>query len=141
MKHRHLMKSITHIHTSTYASALSARCIARYLKKPISITIHELYGELWYHLKGRKARYYVLYERIVTHLSRKVIITPSQYTRDTILQRYPKLISRQNIKVIYNQLASKDRSRDTINVATQQALRTKYGLTDDHKILLFVGQL
>ena len=52
LNNRELIRSIDHIHTSTFTSALPAWIVGKILKKPVTITIHEIYDTLRYHLKG-----------------------------------------------------------------------------------------
>lgn len=59
LTHRELIKSIDHIHTSTFAACIPAWIIGKMTKKPVTITIHEIYDTLRYHLKGWKARFYI----------------------------------------------------------------------------------
>ena len=86
LRQKSLFQSVDLIHTSTFSACLSARLLAWYYRKPITITIHELYDNLWYSIKGRKGILYKFYEWILLLLPRDYIITPSHFTKDTILR-------------------------------------------------------
>ena len=51
LQQRELIRSVDHIHTSTFTSAIPAWIISKISNKPVTITIHEIYDTLRYHLK------------------------------------------------------------------------------------------
>ena len=141
LTHKSLIARVDHIHTSTYAAALSAKVIARVARKDITITIHELYGSLRKHLKWSKALRYRLYEWLILKLSRDSIVTPSQASADMIRKLYPRQAARQTLTVIPNQLKVQDWSRDSITHQEQKQLASTYDIHPHDKLLLFVGRL
>lgn len=102
IRHREIIQSSTHIHTTTFTAAFPAWILAYIYNKKISITIHEVYKEIRHILKWRRGIFYRLYEVVLVRLPRDTIITPSQYTQQSILQLHPRLQS--PLSVIYNQI-------------------------------------
>ena len=106
---RKIIQSSTHIHTTTFTAALPARILGYMYHKKVSITIHEVYGEIRNILKWRYGIFYRLYEALLIRLPRDHIITPSQYTQQCILNLRPKL--QVPLSVIYNQIDYQFRSK------------------------------
>lgn len=108
IRHREIIQSSTHIHTTTFTAALPARILAYIYNKKVSITIHEVYKEIRNTLKWRRGIFYRLYEVLLVRLPRDTIITPSQYTQQSILTLHPRLKS--PLSIIYNQIDYQFRS-------------------------------
>lgn len=136
--HRSLFLSIDHIHTSTFTAAIPAWILSRFYKKPCTITIHEIYDTLRYHLKWKKAILYIRFERLILGLSWTHIITVSNYTKSMIQKLYR--LSDQSLSVIYNQIDNNFWNKNTISDKEIQILKKQHNLTDK-KIGLFVGRL
>lgn len=139
LTHRRMFQTIDHIHTSTYASALPAFFLAKYYKKPCTITIHELYGELWYHLKWSKARLYIFYEWLICRLPWKTIVTPSHSSKATIINRYPRI--KTALQVIPNQLDKNFRDPSQVSLEEQEVLLATHNISPHDHIFLFIGRL
>lgn len=137
---RELMKSVDHIHTSTFASALPAWIIGKIRKKPVTITIHEIYDTLRYHLKGRWGRFYVWFESLVCHLSWKKIITVSQASKKFLETTYPHLANNK-IEVMLNQIDTGFRNNSQVDSDEQEEKNTRYGFSKDDTVLVFIGRL
>ena len=65
IRHREIIQSSTHIHTTTFTAAFPARILAYIYNKKISITIHEVYKEIRHILKWRRGIFYRLYEVVL----------------------------------------------------------------------------
>lgn len=83
-RHRTLLQPIDHIHTSTFTASISAWLLSKWYKKTCTITIHEIYDTLRYHLKGKNAIFYIRFEWLVLKLQWDHIVTVSQYTKQMI---------------------------------------------------------
>lgn len=138
VRHRQFLQTVDHIHTSTFAASIGAWIVAKLFRKPITITIHEIYDMMRYHLKGRKAIFYRRFERIVCRLWRDHIIAVSNCTRQMIQDIHH--VSDHKISTIYNQIDRTYWSRDTVDIADTIKIKKEYHLTDK-KVLLFVGRL
>ena len=92
-------KHIDLIHTTSYAWAIPAWILSKLYKKPITITIHELFWNMRKDISPLRWWLYQLYEKIMVSLPYTAIITVSQYTKDCLSKRYD---INKNITVIYN---------------------------------------
>lgn len=140
LNNRELIQSVDHIHTSTFTSSIPAWIVGKIYHKPTTITIHEIYNTLRYHLKGRKAIFYIWFEWIVCHLRWKKIITVSQSSKDMIQKTYPKL-NHENVSVILNQIDTNFWNREQVNINQQDALKHVHNISVSDTLLLFVGRL
>ena len=140
LTNRDLIRSIDHIHTSTFVSALPAWIIGKIWKKPLTITIHEIYDTLRYHLKGSWWRFYIRFETLVCYLPWKKIITVSQASKTLLQKTYPHLRD-DNLEVILNQIDTNFWNKNKVTIQSQHELLSHHFLTQKEKILIFVGRL
>lgn len=90
------------IHTTTYNAALPAVIAAKLLKKPVFVTFHEVWGNLWKQLPfisflERNAYYY--FERMLLKLPFNKFIAVSEYTKSELIKNG---IPTSKIEMIYN---------------------------------------
>lgn len=102
LRQKNLFQSIDLIHTSTFSACFPARILAWWYKKPVTITIHEFYLQMRTKLKWWKALFYRIYEYSIAYLPRDHIVTPSNYSKSTVLTIRPLLNT--TISVVYNQI-------------------------------------
>ncbi len=140
VKHKELITSVDHIHTSTFTSSISAWIIAKIWHKPITITIHEIYNTLRYHLKWWKGRFYIRFEWFVCYLPWENIITVSQSSKITLQKIYPKLTN-DKISVFLNQIDTTVWNRESVSEDEQNTLRQSHHISESDKLLVFVGRL
>lgn len=138
LQNKSLLQSIDHIHTSTFSAAIPSWILSKFYKKKCTITIHEIYDRLRYHLKGKKGRWYVIFEKLLLRLPWAHIITVSKYTKSMIKDIYH--LSDTAISVIYNQIDSKFWNMKHIQDQDIIDIKKEYNLTNK-KIWLFVGRL
>ncbi len=77
------------VHTTTYNAAWPAWLCATVFRKPLVLTVHEVWGDLWYRLSGLNhfsAFLHGLYERFVLRLPYDRVVAVSDYTK-TCLER------------------------------------------------------
>lgn len=60
-----LAKQCDIIHTTTYNSAIPASIIAKITGKKVVLTVHEIFGKLWYRFMGWKGFFFKLFESFV----------------------------------------------------------------------------
>lgn len=106
----------------------------------MSITIHEIYNSLRYHLKGSWGFMYIWYEYLVCHLPWKKIITVSQASKNFLQKTYPSLKDK-NIQVILNQIDTIFWSSRNVDEHTKHDLLNQNKISPSDKVLLFVGRL
>jgi glycosyltransferase involved in cell wall biosynthesis len=136
--HKQLLQSMDHIHTSTFAAAVPAWILSKFYKKPCTITIHEIYDILRYHLKKHTARLYIRFETILLRCSWAHIITVSNYTKSMIQNIHH--LSDDSLSVIYNQVNTRFWDIWQVQLEDVKFLKKKHNLTEK-KIGLFVGRL
>jgi glycosyltransferase involved in cell wall biosynthesis len=95
-------KEATLIHTTTYNAALPAVIAGKLLKKPVFVTFHEVWGDLWRRLPftsfwERNAFYF--FEKMLLKLPFSKFIAVSEFTKNALLK---KGISAAKIEMIYN---------------------------------------
>ena len=80
------------IHTTTYNAAIPSSIVGFMCQIPVTITVHEIWGKLWY-----KMPMLTLYERILYSLFESIVlkfpfnkyIGVSDYTYNSLIQRLP----------------------------------------------------
>lgn len=76
---------LTHIHCSTYGSALLGWFVHRWTRLPVILTVHEIYDKLRYSYFSRsKAVLHHLYEKLIFAVSYTAYISVSLYTYNSI---------------------------------------------------------
>lgn len=138
LKNKSLLQSIDHIHTSTFSAAIPSWILSKLYKKNCTITIHEIYDRLRYHLKGNKARWYIAFEKLLLRLPWTHIVTVSNYTKSMIQDIYH--LPDAALSVIYNQIDSNFWNIHEVKFDTITTLKKQYNLTNK-KIGLFIGRL
>lgn len=106
-----LSKHCDLIHTTTYNASFPAWIAAKIRRKPIVLTLHEYWGNLWWQLPYlnfvQRAGFY-LFEQLILTLNYDKVVAVSQYTQERFSERFnPK-----RAKLIYNGLAPKQPRHD-----------------------------
>lgn len=60
-----LAKQCDIIHTTTYNAAIPASIIARIADKKVVLTVHEIFGKLWYRFMGWKGFFFKFFESLI----------------------------------------------------------------------------
>lgn len=77
------------IHTTTYNAALPAIFVGRLMKKPVFVTFHEVWGELWKQLPFTsllKKHIFYLFEKMLLNLPFKKFIAVSEFTKSKLIE-------------------------------------------------------
>lgn len=128
-----LRRSIDIIHTSTYYAAYPAWFAAKIIKKPVLITVHEIFGVMWYRFSGRiKGTLYRFAEWLIFHLSFDYYVGVSQYTVNSLRKNFS--LPPKSLSVIYNGL-----EYNTLNVDKNKVkiTRDKLLLQDKFTVVYF----
>ncbi len=78
-----------HIHTTSYNAAIPARIAAWWCKKSITITFHELWGNLWYRLPYMTkigAWLHNRFEQIIIRLNFDRFVAVSEFTKNRLIR-------------------------------------------------------
>jgi len=130
-----LARQVDVVHTTTYYSALPAFIGARLARKPIIITVHEIFGKLWLNFFGSfKGKIHQLIEKLLISLPFDCYVAVSNYTYN-ILRIYAGIYD-SKIRVIYNGI---DYSLWDPRRYDSRVLRKKLGL-EDFFVYLYYGR-
>ena len=77
-----LSKDVDLIHTSTYTACIPAKIAGMRNKKKVVITIHEIFGDIWYDFKWWKWFVYKAYESLLFKLNFHKYICVSNYVKN-----------------------------------------------------------
>lgn len=95
-----LTKNCDIIHTTTHTALIPAKIFSIIHKKKIVVTVHEVFGRLWYDLKWILWFFYLLFELISLKLNFNCYICPSKNTTNDLISKIG--ISKNKIEMIYN---------------------------------------
>ena len=92
---------IKNIHASTYGSAIQASILWKLFHKPVILTVHEVFGKLWYVYKWFwKWLLYLSFERLLFCFSYDKYHCVSRYTMNSLRLLYG--VSDEKLHLIYN---------------------------------------
>lgn len=101
MKLLHKNKDINIIHTSTYWGAISWSILWFLFRKKVILTVHEIFGKLWYVYKWRFIGFfYLCFEKLIFLLRYSQYHCVSRYTMNCLRVTYG--IPDKKLKTIYN---------------------------------------
>ena len=132
-----LAKNADIIHTTTYSSAFAAWCAGKIRHKPVVITVHEVFHNLWYRFMGWRGFFYKMFECFVFLFGFDAYICVSHYTRNSLRLLY--WISDDALFTIYNGIDETLFSRSQISKELQKTYQ-EYLNTKNHKTVLFYGR-
>jgi len=95
-----LAKKVDIIHTTTYNSAISASIIWKITWKKVVLTIHEIFGKLWYKFMWWKWFFFKMFEDLIFKFSFAKYICVSNYTKNSLRISYN--ISDLKLITVYN---------------------------------------
>ena len=93
-------KSIDFIHTSTYGGAIPAALLAKRFGKKVIITVHEIFGKLWYRYKKRTAWLYHWFEKMIFRCHYDAYLCVSRYTCNMLRVVYG--VTDAKLHIVYN---------------------------------------
>ncbi len=132
-----LAKNVDVIHTTTYNSAIPAKIIAQIAKKPIVITVHEIFWELWYQFLWWKGFFYKSFESLIFKFSFDKYICVSNYTKNSL--RIHFWIKDRKLITIYNGIDYNFWNEKNFSKAEQVEIRSDLWI-DDNYVGLFYGR-
>jgi glycosyltransferase involved in cell wall biosynthesis len=123
------------VHTTTYNAALPAWITARMFRKPIIITVHEVWANIWRTLPGMStisAWIYKCIEWSILSFRYSRLIAPSQYTKNELLRFNTSL----PVDVVYHGITvpAMPSAFDRLQI------RNEMGVGDDHFALYYFGR-
>lgn len=79
-----LAKDADVIHTTTYTSAIPSSVLGLLARKPVVLTVHEVFGKLWYRFMGAKGFVFKLFERAIFLFPFAKMLCVSNYTKNSL---------------------------------------------------------
>lgn len=108
------------VHTTSYNAALPAFIAAKMMGKPIIITFHEYWGDLWFKLPfmSRFSKYlHYSFEKMLVKLPFDCFVAVSKSTAESLLKAG---VRKDKIKVIYNGIDYKEMEGFSENISNQK---------------------
>lgn len=124
------------IHTTTYASAIPASIIWRRRRKPVVLTIHEIFGKLRQRYKPYRRRVYKWFEQMIFWFPYTHKVCVSDYTKSMVRRLY-KTPGKQ-LTVIANGIDTAIRDSANENVAWIEQFKERHQL-HTHFVGLYYG--
>lgn len=129
-------KDIQIIHTSTYGGAIPASLLGLHFHKKVILTVHEIFGKLWYLYKWLLGgMIYRIFEKIIFLMPYDVYHCVSKNTMKDIQSVY-KIPSRK-IHMIYNGVDTEFRNSKNIAESEITSRKTAHGWTDRYVVLYY----
>ena len=129
-------KDIPIIHTSTYGGAIPASLLWRVFHKKVILTVHEIFGKLWYLYKWAiGGTIYRLFEKIIFLMPYDVYHCVSKNTMNDIQKVYH--IPSRKIHMIYNGVDAEFWNKKNITESEITSRKTAHGRTDRYVVLYY----
>lgn len=127
-----LAKDCDLIHTTTYNSAIPAFIIWFLSKKKVVLTVHEIFGQLWYKFMWWKWFFFKLFESFIFKFPFEKYLCVSNYTKNSL--RIHFWIPDEKLLTVYNWIDYDFWSRNNFVVEEYSRIRKDLWLEDN-----FVG--
>lgn len=129
-------KDISIIHTSTYGGAIPAGLLWIFFHKKVILTVHEIFGKLWYLYKWIfGGTLYRMFEWLIFCLPYAVYHCVSKNTMKDIHRVYK--IPLHKIHMIYNGVDTEFRNPKNITESEIATRKTAHGRTDRYVVLYY----
>ncbi len=128
------------IHASLYSAAFPAWLVGKLLRKPVLVTVHEIFGRMWSTVMGQgvlRGTFYQIWESFLVGLGFDLYIVPSLYTYNSL--RLYKGIPDRKIRLLYHGV-DKVFYKAAQKKVNRQALRKTLGLPEFDFLYLFFGR-
>lgn len=123
-----LSKDVDLIHTSTYTACIPAKIAGLRNKKKVVITIHEIFGDIWYDFKGWKWIIYKMYEKMLFKLNFHKYICVSNYVKN--MARVNFGLEDGKAVTIHNGIDYTKFQEENINLEKSEEIKEKYDMQD-----------
>ncbi|MCK9272039.1 glycosyltransferase family 4 protein [Candidatus Gracilibacteria bacterium] len=130
-----LAKDCDLIHTTTYNAAIPAWFIGKISGKKVVLTVHEIFGKLWYHFMGAKGFFFKLFESFIFCFNFDKYICVSNYTKNNL--RIYSGIEDKKLITIYNGIDYKVWDKNSVKQEEIDEIRKKYSLENNYVGLFF----
>lgn len=132
-----LAKKVDIIHTTTYNSAIPASIIGIISWKKVVLTVHEIFGKLWYTFMGFKWFFFKLFESTIFLFPFEKYLCVSHYTKNSLRLHF--WIPDKKLVTVYNALDYTFWNRE--NASIQKIKNIRENIFPQRKyIWLFYGR-
>lgn len=132
-----LAKQCDIIHTTTYNSAIPASIIWLLSKKKVILTVHEIFGQLWYKFMWIKWFFFKAFESLIFKFSFDKYICVSNYTKNSLRVHF--WISDSKLVTVYNGIDYNFWNKENFNKENIEKIREDLGLMNNY-VWLFYGR-
>ncbi len=132
-----LAKSVDIIHTTTYNSAIPASIIWLFSGKKVVLTVHEIFGQLWYKFMWIKWFFFKIFESLIFKFSFYKFVCVSNYTKNSL--RIHFWLDSNKLVTIYNWIDYNFWNRDNFDIEEYSQIRKDLWLTNNF-VWLFYGR-
>lgn len=132
-----LAKTCDIIHTTTYNSAIPAWIIWLFSGKKVVITVHEIFGQLWYKFMGIKWFFFKIFESFIFKFPFEKYICVSNYTKNSL--RIHFWLDDNKLITVYNWIDYDFWNSDNFDKEDFSQIRKDLWLTNNY-VGLFYGR-
>ncbi|MDD3302227.1 MAG: glycosyltransferase family 4 protein, partial [Candidatus Gracilibacteria bacterium] len=132
-----LAKKVDIIHTTTYNSAIPASIIGIISRKKVVLTVHEIFGQLWYKFLGFKGFFYKVFEALIFKFPFNKYICVSNYTKNSLRVHFG--IKDDKLVTIYNGIDYEFWNKNNFNESNYQNIKKELGIENNY-VGLFYGR-
>lgn len=132
-----LAKSVDVIHTTTYNSAIPSSLIWLFSGKKVILTVHEIFGQLWYKFMWIKWFFFKIFESLIFKFSFDKFVCVSNYTKNSL--RIHFWLDDNKLVTVYNGIDYDFWNRDNFDIEDFSQIRKDLWLTNNY-VWLFYGR-
>lgn len=132
-----LAKNCDIIHTTTYNSAIPSSLIWFFSGKKVVLTVHEIFGQLWYKFMWIKWFFFKIFESLIFKFPFDKFVCVSNYTKNSL--RIHFWLDDNKLVTIYNWIDYNFWNRDNFDIEEYSQIRKDLWLVNNY-VGLFYGR-
>lgn len=132
---RSLAREADVIHTTTYAAAIPASLLGLVAGKKVVLTVHEVFGKLWYRFMGWQGFFAKAFERAIFFFPFAKFVCVSNYTKNSLRLLFG--IPDSKLVTVYNGIDSEYWNASHVDAGRVVELRNELGLEGTYSALYF----
>lgn len=130
-----LAKEADVIHSTTYTSAIPASVLGMISRKPVVLTVHEVFGKLWYRFMGAKGFFFKVFERAIFAFPFAKYLCVSNYTKNSLRLLFG--LPDAKLATAYNGVDTDFWNASQVDTARVAELRKELGISGCPSALYF----
>lgn len=132
---RRLAKEADVIHTTTYAAAIPASVLGLLTGRKVVLTVHEVFGKLWYRFLGWKGFFHKLFERAIFLFPFAKFVCVSNYTKNSLRLLFG--LPDDKLVTVYNGIDADFWNASAVKAGRVAELRRGLGIEKSYSALYF----